>query len=273
MLQRCPHKIPTQEELNPASSKAKFFSKLDAKSGYWSVRLAPESQELTTFRASNGRYPFQRLPFGLNISQDIFKQEMDRIVSQVPGCISIVDDVAGVGETEEEHDRHLIQLIETAKKEGLVFNSSKCTIKTDKISFYGSLYTAEGNKPDPSKVEDIHNVPTPQDKEDLHRFIGMMNYLAPYIPNFSKKSEPLRVLLKKDVPFVWMDDHQRIFYDLKKTIEAEECLKYYDPQKPTVLEVDASMKCLGACLLQDKQPVAFASNSLSDAQMNSSNIE
>ena len=135
-IKRCPHKIPTLEELNPAFSKVQFFSKLDAKSGYWSVRLAKESQELTTFRTPIGKYCFQRLPFVLNISQDVFQQEMDRIVSQVPGCISIADDVAVVGETEEKHNRRLIQLMETARKEGLVFNSSKCTITTDKINFY-----------------------------------------------------------------------------------------------------------------------------------------
>lgn len=272
-LKRCPHKIPTLEELNPAFSKAKFFSKLDAKAGYWSVHLAKESQELTTFRTPFGRYCFQRLPFGLATSQDIFQQEMDRITNQVPGCIGIADDVAVVGKTEEEHDRNLLQLMDTAKKEGLVFNSSKCTIKTDKITFFGSIYTAAGTTPDPMKVEDIHKMPTPQDKEDLQRFLGMMQYLAPYIPKFSEKAEPLRGLLKKDVPFLWMEDHQNAFNMLKSTISAEACLRYYDPQKATVLEVDASMKGLGACLSQEDKPIAFASKSLSAAQANYSNIE
>ena len=47
-LRRCPHKIPTVEEISPAFTKARHFSKLDAKAGYWSVQFAPESQELTT---------------------------------------------------------------------------------------------------------------------------------------------------------------------------------------------------------------------------------
>ena len=59
-LKRCPHKIPTLEELNPAFAKAKFFSKLDAKAGYWSVHLSRESQELTTFRTVFGRFCFRR---------------------------------------------------------------------------------------------------------------------------------------------------------------------------------------------------------------------
>lgn len=70
-LKRCQHKIPTVEELNPKFANAKVFSKLDAKAGYWSIHLDPESQLLTTFRTPFGRYCWTRLPFGLSVSQDI----------------------------------------------------------------------------------------------------------------------------------------------------------------------------------------------------------
>ena len=79
-LKRCPHKIPTLEEINPALSKAKVFSKLDAKAGYWSVQLKEDSQPLTTFRTPFGRYCWKRLPFGLRVSQDIFQARMDEIL-------------------------------------------------------------------------------------------------------------------------------------------------------------------------------------------------
>ena len=130
-LKRCPHKIPTLEELNPAFSNARYFSKLDAKAEYWAVHLTEQSQELTTFWTPFGRYCFQRLPFGLSISQDVFQQCMDDIIAQVPGCVSIADDVAVYGRTEEEHDTNLRSLFETARREGLVFNSAKCCIKTN----------------------------------------------------------------------------------------------------------------------------------------------
>ena len=71
-LKRCPHKIPTVEELNPEFANATVFSKLDAKAGYWSVYLEEESQLLTTFRNPFGRYCWLHLPFGLSTSRDIF---------------------------------------------------------------------------------------------------------------------------------------------------------------------------------------------------------
>ena len=116
-------------------------------------------------------------------------------------------------------------------------------------------------------------MPTPQDKDDLQRFIGLMNYLAAYIPHFADRVAPLRELLKKDVPFLWHEDHQRTFEDLKRCIDSESCLSYYNPQKEAVLEVDASQRGLGACLLQDNKPVAFASKTLTPTQAAYSNIE
>ena len=272
-LKRCPHKVPTLEEIQPIFAGAQYFSKLDAKAGYWSVHLAEECQDLTTFRTPFGRYCFQRLPFGLCTSQDIFQQHMDRIVQNVPGCICIADDIAIVGKTEEEHDKNLHLLMETAKQEGLVFNSSKCTIKKEAINFFGSMYTRSGIYPDPSKVEAITSMPSPKDKEDVQKCLGLFTYLASYIPNFSEKSAPLRELLHKETPFTWDEDHEQALTNLKRAVSSGACLQFYDPNKETTLEVDASMKGLGACLLQDGKPVAFASKSLSIAQSNYSNIE
>ena len=78
--------MPTLEEINHAFLRAKHFSKLDAKAGYWSVQLEEQSQLLTTFRTPIGRYCYQRLPFGLCVSQDIFQQRMD-VIFGVPGRV------------------------------------------------------------------------------------------------------------------------------------------------------------------------------------------
>ena len=207
------------------------------------------------------------------VSQDLFQQAMDRILARAPGCVGIADDVVVYGRDNTEHDKNLLRLMQVAKEEGLVFNSKKCVIKTSEIVFFGSVYGKDSIKPDPSKIEDIRKMPTPQDREDLQRFIGLMNNLAAYIPHLADKVSSLRELIKKDVPFVWHEDHQRIYDDLKRCIGSESCLSYYHPQKETVLEVDASQNGLGACLLQDNKPVAFASKTLTPTQSAYSNIE
>ena len=115
-------------------------------------------------------------------------------------------------------------------------------------------------------------MPVPQDKEDLQRFLGMMTYLATFIPNFSEKSQPLRDLMKKNVPYEMSEDHLHCFQKLKTAISVKSCVKYFDPTKPTTLEVDSSTKGFGAAILQDGHPVAFASKALNSAQSNYPNI-
>ena len=149
---------------------------------------------------------------------------------------------------------------------GLVFNSKKCFIKQSSISFFGNNYTAHGIKPDPEKIRDIVNMPTPQTKEQLHSFIGYMTYLSQCIPNFADKVQTLRDLLKDDVPWVWHEDHQQHFEELKQQVSAQSCLKYYEKNCLT-------QRGLGAALVQDGGPVAFASKALTEIQSGYSNIE
>ena len=92
-LKRCPHKIPTLEELNAKIADSRVFSKPDAKAGYWSVHLDPDSLLLTTFRTPFGRYCWTRLPFVLNVSQDNFQARMDEVLEDLPGVTNIHDDV------------------------------------------------------------------------------------------------------------------------------------------------------------------------------------
>ena len=153
------------------------------------------------------------------------------------------------------------------------FNSEKCVIKTQQVSFFGRLYTSHGLLPDPKKIEDILQIPVPQDQHDLQRFLGMVNFLSPHLPNISQLTTPLRDLLKQVNVWQWEDDHQTTFLKTKQLVSKSICLQYYDPTAEVHLEVDASIKGLGATLIQKRQPVTFASKSLTPAESNYSNIE
>ena len=55
----------------------------------------------------------------------------------------------------KDHDANLINLFNVAQKEGLVFNSSKCAIKQDSVTFYGGVFSTQGYSPDPGKIQGI----------------------------------------------------------------------------------------------------------------------
>ncbi len=272
-IKRCHHRTPTLEETTYMLTGASCFSKLDAKNGYWSVELDKESQLLTTFNSPFGRFCFERMPFGLVMSQDVFQQKMDQILEQCSGAIGIADDVIVFGKNEQDHDRNLHNLMRVAKEHGLMFNSSKCQVKTKNISFFGAIYDAQGVHPDPKKVQDIKNIETPSNQRELQEFLGMVTYMSPFIPRLSEHTAPLRGLLKKESEFVWSQSHEEAFTKIKQLITTDTTLAYFDPNKDTVIQVDASGRGLGAALLQGGRPVAFASKSLTSTEQRYANIE
>ena len=102
-----------------------MFSEVDARYCYWSVSLDQQASTKTTFNSTFVRYRFLRLPFGMNLNQDVFQERMDKIAKQCPGTISIVDDVGVFERTEEERNATLHQLMQAAQKHGLIFNGDK----------------------------------------------------------------------------------------------------------------------------------------------------
>ena len=160
-----PH-YPTNnlEDVSYKLKGAKIFSKLDARQGYWAIHLDHESSLKTTFNSPHGRYRFLRLPFGLNLSQDVFQLKMDMIIENCPGTLGIADDIADFGKNEEEHDANLHHLMTRAREGGLIFNKEKCTIKQTSIHFFGLIFNETGAKPDPARLDAIRDMKSPTNK-------------------------------------------------------------------------------------------------------------
>ena len=109
-------------------------------------------------------------------------------------------------------------------------------------------------------------MPPPNCKKQVQSIIGMVNYLSKFSVYLSELAEPIWELSKEKVPFNWGPEHEKSFKLVKREIAIAPILAYYNPRKSTVLQMDASMTGLGACLLQDERPVYFASKSLTVAQ-------
>ena len=120
-------------------------------------------------------------------------------------------------------------------------------------------------------------MPTPESPADLCRFLGMVQYLAKFVPNLASNSSALRQLLVKDANWEWTEEHTKQFADLQFLVTNSPVLKYFDPNLPVKLSVDASKSGLGSVLLQlhkdDWHPVAFASRALSKTERRYSQIE
>ena len=227
------HKAPTLKEIAHVLTGATKFSKVDGNRAFFGMHLTEEASLLTTFNTHLGRYRFLCVPFGLKMPQDIFQMRMDDIVAQCPGVLAIHDDVFIYG----KHDRENV-----AQKEGLVFNSKKCAIKQESITFFGGVFSAEGYSPDPEKIQGISKMTPPQMKQKLQSFLDAVNYLQTFIPHLSLNTEPLRALLKKENCFAWDENTNMCFQKIKSQLQKTllRPLRYYDQSKPVTLQCDAS---------------------------------
>ena len=153
-----------------------------------------------------------------------------------------------------------------AHKYDLVFNPQKTHVKAQAINFFGCLYDANGVHPDPGKVDAIHALPAPTNVTELQEFLGLVTYLSPFIPGLSTLTAPLRELLKKDTDFSWNRTYDIAFEQVKEAVVSDTTLRYFDPSLPVTIQVDASQVGLGAALLQNGKPIAFASKALTKTE-------
>ena len=116
----------------------------------------------------------------------------------------------------------------------------------------GHILTNEGVAPDPSKVNAIQVMPKPDDRNGVHRYLAMCQYLSKFCPRLSEAVFPLRDLIKMNVEFMWTDVHEESFNSAKDLIVSGCILQYYDLTLPVVLQIDALEEASGGVLLQDE---------------------
>ena len=154
-------------------------------------------------------------------------------------------------------------------------NREKAELKQTEITYLGHKISKDGVKADPKKVDAINKLDTPTDKQGVQRILGVVGYLQKFAPHLSEMSAPLRELIKKDVNFRW-DEHVHgvALKNIKQTLSEPPVLRFFDPKSENVvIQCDASDFGLGACLLQDNQPVQYASRALTQTERNYAQIE
>ena len=272
-LKRSNYPLPVMEDLLPELSEAKVFTLCDVKDGFWNLELDDESSLLTTFGTPFGRYRWLRLPFGISPAPELFQRSLDQALESLPGVHTIADDILVVGKNTADHDAKLLALLHRCREKGIKLNVEKMKLKYTELPYIGHLLTDTGLKPDPSKIEAIIKMDKPVDIQGVQRFCGMVNYLSKFLENLSDMCEPLRQLTHKDVEWQWTEVQDDAFEQIKKAVSEVPVLKYFDSKAETTLQCDASDMGLGASLMQNGQPVAYASRALSSTERNYAQIE
>ena len=104
-----------------------------------------------------------------------------------------------------------------------------------------------------AKVESIVGIPAPACTAGLQRIMGMVLYLAVYIPNESANTAPLRMLLRQDVEWNWNHEHDKALSQIRRALVHAPTLEYYNVHTPGTIQCDASQRGLGASIMQESR--------------------
>lgn len=265
--------LPTTAEISEKLQFNKFYSVFDLKDGYHQIELDETSSNLCCFSTPFGIFKYKRLPFGISCASETFQERNERIFGDISNVLIYQDDILVFAKTEAEHDRAVQAIIQRALQYGIKFNSNKLQYKQSSVKYVGFVFSEEGRRLDDSRVEALLSIESPSTKKELQRCIGMFNYVRDFIPNMSAIIAPLRNLLKDDIVFQWLPIHEKSFNELKNLVANSPVLVNFNPSVAIEIQCDASQNGLGCVLLQNKQPVAFASASLTPAEQNYSQSE
>ncbi|XP_060177897.1 uncharacterized mitochondrial protein AtMg00860-like [Lycium barbarum] len=149
----------------------------------------------------------------------------------------------------EEHVNHLRQVFDVLLRERLFVNLKKCAFGVDKVVLLGFVVSVNGVEVDEEKVEAIRTCSTPKNATDVRSSHGLASFYRRFVNGISTIASPLTELIKKDVPFVWGEEQEKAFQELKSMLSSSPLLQLPNFEKTFEVECDASGVGLGRVLM------------------------
>ncbi|GJT30499.1 putative nucleotidyltransferase, ribonuclease H [Tanacetum coccineum] len=232
--------LPRIDDLFDQLQGSSVYSKIDLRSGYHQLRVREEDISKTAFRTRYGHYEFQVMPFGLTNAPAVFMDLMNRVCKPYLDkfVIVFIDDILIYSKNKQEHEEHLKIILELLKKEELYAKFSK------------------------SKIESVKDWASPKTPTEIRQFLGLAGYYRRFIEGFSKIAKPMTKLTQKKVKFEWGDKQEAAFQLLKQKLCSAPILALPEGSEDFIVYCDASIKGLGAVLMQREKVISYASRQL-----------
>lgn len=275
--------MPTPEENFDAIGHAKVFSTLDLRSGYHQLGICEGDKGKTAFWGidEDGKdrlYQWRFLPFGLKNAPAEFQKVMDRIFSGLDFVKCYIDDIIVYNMNQIQHRAHLKEVFARLRLHGLKLHPNKCKFYYDRVEYLGHMIYPGGLGVVASKVEVMISIPRPKDVSRLRAFLGLCNYYRKFVKTFSAIAKPLTLLTRNDQPWMWGDEQEAAFVQLKERLSLAPILRRLISGRTYQLHTDWSSLGIGAVLTQmddlgKEFVVAYASRSNNNAEAQYSSYE
>jgi hypothetical protein len=245
------YSLPRIDDLFDQLKGAKYFSKIDLRSGYYQLKIWHEDVSKTAFVTRYGQHEFTVMPFGLtnalayfiNLMNKVFMEELDKLV------VVFINDILVYSQSIEEHGQHLRIVLGKLWDHQLYTKFSKCEFWLQKVSFLGHILTTERVVVDPEKVTAVTNWKRPTSVMEIQSFLGLAGYYRRFIEGFSKITRPMTTLLQKDKKYEWTNACERSYCELKRRLTTTPVLVLPDIHKDFTIYYDGSRQGLGCVLM------------------------
>lgn len=202
------------------------------------------------------------MPYGLTNAPATFQQFMDELkgkfvqylhARKLPDryadqIFAYLDDWIIISAKFEEHIVLLDILFNILYEAGLKINKEKSHFTRQSVEFLGFILDMDGLKPYPERIVPILEYPRPRNRKELRRFNGSVNWYHRYLRNIAKVQGPLNKLASPKVPWVWTEECETAFNNVKNALKEATTLVPPRPDLPFFLYTDASDTGLGAIL-------------------------
>ena len=191
-LNRCSLKdnypLPKMDPILQKVVGAKRISMIDGFSGYIQVAFHDVDKEKSTFTTPWGTFMYDKIPFGLMNAGATFQITMDiEFIGDKDKFIVIYwDDIDIFSQSDVECLSRLKQSFQKCRKYGLSLNPKKTLFVMQEGKLLGHIVSPQRIKIYPSRVEVIQKINVPTNKKEIQSFLGKINLLRRFIPNFEK---------------------------------------------------------------------------------------
>lgn len=264
--------------LTQISTNAAWFTVLDIKNGFWSIKVKRTDQWKLAFTVNQMQYTWERMPQGLHNSPAIFHRSVADVLEPLLGdgqVVHYVDDILVATEGSlENHLKAVDEVIQVLGNAGFKLNREKAQIAQKEVHYLGYTLTQNHRALTEDRRKCIAELPRPHTLNSLQKVLGTANYLRDFIPDFANTAAPLYALLKgKSKPsdvLEWTDEHDEAFTNLKQRLCSAPALGLPNPAKPFHVQVDAHENTLSGVLAQEHggklRPIAYYSRRISPVE-------
>lgn len=220
------------------------------------------------------------MPFELiNVSTN-FQRAMHIAFDNLIGVILQVylDDLTIHSLFYNDHFSHLRQVFIRCRKYRMSLNPNKYVFGALTGNILGHVVSEAGINIDPERVKAISFLPAPNSKKSIQAFMGKINFVRRFIPNFSYIVKPIHNLLKTNQSFIWDEQANASFLKIKYVLSFAPVLATPDFSRDFIVYTNATEEAISTILMRknlqyDEKLIAFMSQSLPDSVVQYSLIE